>query len=182
VNGRGLDEASSSRQYDRDGGKNVALHLAQALGPVRLGGFAYFGREESDGREDDILILGSEATVALGSNTELNLQFLRRRDDNPFFVSNPGDDVIVDGGFGELIWTPAGPAGRWAFTALYNRIQSDAAVFSLRAGETGLLDRYETVAIGANYLMWRNVRLTGEAAWDVEREQARFTAGAMTAF
>jgi hypothetical protein len=30
--------------------------------------------------------------------------------------------------------------------------------------------------------MWRNVRLTGEAAWDVEREQARFTAGAMTAF
>lgn len=107
---------------------------------------------------------------------------LRRRDDNPFFEPAPAEDVIVDAGFAELIWAPAGPAGRWTFTGLYNRIQSDQPAFSLRAGETTLLDRYEMAAIGANYLLRRNVRMTGEAAWNFEREQARLTVGAMTAF
>jgi hypothetical protein len=182
VNGRGLDHATSARQYDTDGGKNMAFHLAQAMGPLRLGAFAYFGREEFDGRKDNILVWGTEATVGLGNNAELNAQFLRRRDDNPFFVADPAEDVIVDAGFAELIWAPEGPTGRWTFTGLYNRIQSDDPVFTVRAGESGPLARYQTAALGANYMLWRNVRLTGEGAWDFEREQARITAGAMTAF
>lgn len=182
VNGQGLERGSAARQYDRDGGKNVALHLAHAMGPVRLGGFAYFGREDVGGARDNILIWGPEATVAVRPNLELNVQYLRRRDDNPFFLAAPPDDVIVDSGFAELIWAPAGATGRWTFTGLYNRIESDEPVFSLRTGEAGLLDLYESGALGANFLLWRNVRLTGEAAWDFQRDQARFTAGAMTAF
>jgi len=182
VSGRGLEHATSSRQYDTDGGKNLAFHLAQAMGPVRLGAFAYLGREELDGRRDNIRVWGSEATLSLGGNVEFNAQYLRRTDDNPFFAASPAEKVVVDGGFGELIWTPDGPAGRWAFTGLYNRIQSSAPVFTVRAGEVGLLDRYETAAIGANYLLWRNVRLTGETMWNFESEQARFVVGAMTAF
>lgn len=74
VNGRGLDHGTAARQYDRDGGKNVALHLAQTMGPIRVGAFAYFGREGSGDLRDNILIWGPDATIALRRGLELNLK------------------------------------------------------------------------------------------------------------
>jgi len=184
VNGQGLDRASASRLYDRDSGKNVALRLSQDFGPLRAGAFGYFGREGTAGENDDVVIWGQDLTLPIGSNVEINAQYLRRTDNNPFFVTDPSDDdrTVVDAGFVELLWAPKGFLMPWTFSALYNVVSADRRVVSLRVGETGLIDRYESLAVGANYLMWRNVRVTGEAAWDFEREQARFTVGAMTAF
>jgi hypothetical protein len=92
----------------------------------------------------------------------------------------------VNSGFAEAILWPQGPTGRLFFTALYNWVDADRPVVSLRLGEqdegVGYLSRYNTVSTGAHYLYKRNIRLMGELGWDVEREQARFILGTMLAF
>ena len=44
------------------------------------------------------------------------------------------------------------------------------------------LDRYETAAVGATWLLARNVRILGETQWDFEQERARITLGVVSAF
>lgn len=183
VNGRGLSHATEAKQYDTDPGKNGAVRLSQAVGPLRVGGFAYVGEEKLDGARDRITIWGPDATLSLGyGKLEVNLQALRRTDDNAFFIPGVAEDAVVDAGFAEVIWMPAGPQGRLALTGLYNIVRADAPLFTIRQGETALLQEYESAAAGASWLLRRNVRLVAEAAWDLEREQARFTIGAATAF
>ncbi len=181
VNGRGLSEASDRKQYDRDDGKGAAVRVSQGFGPFRVGGFAYFAAESNDGLGDEIRIYGPDVTVGLGE-LELNGQFLRRTDSRPFFGDFGAVDTEVDALFAELIWGPQGPTGRWFLTGLYNRVVSDDRVFTVRQGEDGLLDRYETWAFGLNYALARNLRLTGEAQYDVEAERTRLVAGFVAAF
>ncbi|MDH5590963.1 MAG: hypothetical protein OEZ65_09570 [Gemmatimonadota bacterium] len=199
VNGRGLSEATSFRTYDQDSWKNVAAHFSQDLGFARLGAFGYAGKEKSEGLESTIRVIGPDLTVPLGPRLELNAQYLYRRDGNPFFLTTctdaafrcdtGADDPLateVDSYLGELVWSPRGAMGRWFFTALYNRVESDRTVFRLRLGEEdgspGYLDAYETISVGAHYFQARNVRLTAEVAWDRIVERARFTTGVVTAF
>lgn len=197
VNGQGLRTASSQRQYDADPYKNFALRISQALGPLRLGVFGYFGRERADGTRSGIRVFGPDATIQLGSAGELNLQFLRRRDGDPFFgtcsveTPCPGGATApfattVDAAMAELVWWPSGELGRWFMTGLVNWIDADAPVVSLRLGEedseVGYLTRYRTSSIGLNYLLKRNVRLLGEGGWDFDRDQARLVTGFSVAF
>ena len=184
VNGRGLEEADEARFFDRDSGKNFGLRLSQELGPVRVGGYGYFGTESADGIDDRIRVFGPDATLTAG-NLELNGQYLRRTDSNPFFAS-AGAGTTVDAGFVEAVWSPQGPGGRWFFSGLYNLVSSDDPVVSLRLGAEGdegaLARRYQTATASASYLYRRNVRLLGEVTWDVEQKRARFVTGFMTAF
>ncbi len=197
VNGQGLRAASSQRQYDADPYKNVALRISQELGPLRLGAFGYFGRERADGIRSNIRVFGPDATLQLGSAGELNLQFLRRTDGDPFFgscspaVPCPGGATApfattVDAAMVELVWWPTGELGRWFVTGLANWIDADAPVVSLRLGEQdsepGYLTRYRTTSLGLNYLLKRNVRLLGEGGWDFDRDQARLVTGFSLAF
>jgi hypothetical protein len=182
VNGRGLEEATALRVYDRDHGKNVAARLSQDLGPLRLGGFAYFGRESADGHSSDFRVFGPDATFALGPTVQVNAQYLRRTDERPFFADPGPADTRVDMGFGELVWSPQGGTGRWFFTGLYNHVAAETPVFTIRQGESGLLRRYRSAALGANYMMARNLRLTGEVLYDLDAEDMRLVAGFMSAF
>lgn len=197
VNGQGLRVASSQRQYDTDPYKNFALRISQELGPLRLGAFGYFGRERVDGIRSSIRVFGPDATLQLGSAGELNLQFLRRTDGDPFFDSCsvaapcPGGATApfattVDAAMVELVWWPAGELGRWFVSGLANWIDADAPVVSLRLGEQdsdpGYLTRYRTTSLGLNYLLRRNVRLLGEGGWDFDRDQARLVTGFSLAF
>jgi hypothetical protein len=182
VNGRGLAEAGDTRTYDSDDGKSMAARLSQELGPVRVGGFGYYGVESAGDVDNRIRIFGPDLTVALGPTVELNAQYLRRMDDRPFFSEAGLTDTDVDMGFAELIWGPGGTTGRWSFTALYNHIAADAPLFTVRQGEPGLLDSYRTGALGGNYLLARNLRLTSELQYDLDREDLRFVAGFMSAF
>ena len=88
--------------------------------------------------------------------------------------------------FGEVILWPQGPTGRLFFTALYNWVNSDRPVVSLRLGEqdqgVGYLSKYSTAAGGVHYLYKRNVRMMSELGWDLERKQARLVVGTMLAF
>lgn len=183
LNGRGLSPAGDNRQFDRDFWKNVALRYSQDVGPVRLGVFGLFGTEETGGVENRFTVWGPDATVPLGSRAELNVQYLRRNDEDPFYGA-PGSqaETLVHGGFAEVVVWPGGPAGRWYFTGLVNWLESDDPVFTVRQGEAGPLARYRTVAAGANYLLRRNVRLLLEPQYDLEQERTRLTTGFTVAF
>jgi hypothetical protein len=181
VNGRGLDAAGDTRTYDSDDGKGFAARLSQDLGPLRLGGFAYYGVESAAEVDNRIAMFGPDLTVPFGA-FELNAQYLRRIDERPFFSDADPTDTEVDMGFAELLWAPEGDAGRWFFTALYNHIEAGSPLFTIRQGEAGLLQSYRSAALGGNYLMARNLRLTGELLYDLDREDVRFVAGFASAF
>ena len=197
VNGQGLAAANDARQYDTDGFKNVALRASQDLGPLRLGAFGYVGKERADGVSSRIRVLGPDATLALGSVGELNVQLLRRWDDDPFLGSCsasspcPGGETApfgttVDAAMAELIFWPGGATGRWWVAGLWNFVDADAPVVSLRLGEQatspGFLTRYHTGGLGLHYVLRRNVRLMGEGSWDFEQDQARLITGFSLAF
>lgn len=197
VSGAGLSAATADRRYDRDTPKNVALRFSQAAGPLRLGFYGYVGSDHADGVGDRIGIWGPDATLRLGAGGELNLQFLRRTDSDPFFgacsvaTPCPGGAArpfrsTVDAAFAELVIWPCGPAGRYYITGLWNWMDATHPVISLRLGEEerppGFLTRYQTLSAGVHYVLRRNLRLMGEAGWDVERERASLTTGLVTAF
>jgi hypothetical protein len=197
VSGRGLDAASGSRSYDRDKGKNVAARFSQDIGSWRVGAFGYAGSERSGGVTSSIRVWGPDATVPLGSIGEVNVQYLYRRDGDPFLgactpaTPCPGGATaqfhsVVHSTLAEATLWPKGEAGRVFVSALYNYIDSKDPVISLRLGEQdgspGYLKRYHTAAAGLHYLYRRNVRFLWEAGWDFEREQARLTTGAVMAF
>lgn len=199
VNGTGLSAANEARQYDEDGFKNVGLRLSQDIGPLplRLGVFGYFGEESAEGVSSRIRILGPDGTLGLGEKAELNFQLYRRWDDDPFLGTCsfaepcPGGAIApfattVDAGMAELLVFPQGQGGRWVVAGLWNYIDADLPVVSLRLGEQldtpGYIERYHTGGLGLHYLVKRNVRLMGEGAWDFDREQARLVSGVSVAF
>jgi len=197
VNGQGLRQASSSRQYDADPYKNFAFRLSHDLGPLRVGGFGYFGREGADGARNTIRVFGPDLSLPIGSKGELNVQLLRREDSDPFLGSCsiaepcPGGamsrfSTTVDAVMAEVIVWPRGEGGRWFVTGLVNLIDANDPVISLRLGEEdsdpGYFTRYRTGAVGLHYVLQRNVRLMGETSWDFDRDQARFVTGFSLAF
>ena len=97
-----------------------------------------------------------------------------------------GPSTTVDSFVGEVVLGPFGPQGRWYATALYNWIDADQPLVSLRLGEQdvgdGYLERYQTATGGVQYLLRRNVRLLAESGWDIERDAPRFALGTTLAW
>jgi hypothetical protein len=182
VNGRGIGHATDAKHYDEDDGKNVAARFSQSFGPIRVGGFGYFGTESAGGFHNGIRIYGPDLTLDLGPTLRLNGQYLRRTDDYPFFSNVNPTETSVDMGFAEVVWSPQGPTGRWFFTGLYNHVSADAHIFTVRQGESGYLARYRAAAVGGNYLLARNFRWTAEVLYDVDLESYRFITGFVSAF
>jgi hypothetical protein len=197
VAGRGLNAASGNRQFDGDDAKSTMFRLSQDIGSLRVGAFAYRGYEVEAGARNTITMWGPDATLPLGSFGEVNASFVRRVDRDPFFGTCsiaspcPGNVTVpfgttVNSGFAEAILWPQGQTGRLFFTALYNWVDSDRPVVSLRLGEqnqgVGFLAKYQTASAGIHYLYKRNIRMMGEAGWDFEREQLRLVLGTMLAF
>lgn len=180
VNGQGLVAAGTDRQYDTDNFKTVAARYSHDVGPLRVGAFGYLGRERAEGERDRITVLGPDATVTFGQ-LEVNAQYLWRRDTNPLLLPT-GPETTVRSAMAEVLWGPFGTDGRWTVAGLYNWIDADEPIIRLNAGDDEPLETYQTVNAGLHYLLWRNVRLMGEAMYDVERERTRFTFGTVMAF
>ena len=102
---------------------------------------------------------------------EVNAQYLERRDDNPFFVSDPGDDYETLGGLLEVHYFPQGQDGRWVLSGLYNYVDSndDAA-------------KAETLSLTLSHLLARNLRLVLDAGRDTEYKKTRASLGLVAAF
>lgn len=195
VNGRGLEQAREDKNYDSGNAKNFGVRLSQDLGLFRVGGFLYAGSDEADGLESALRVMGPDATIPLGDKVEANLQYLYRRDSNPFFLTTcvradprcefGADDPLrteVDSYMGELLFFPQGAGGNWHVAALYNRIEANSPIFRLRVGESGYLSQYESLGVSLHYMQARNLRLMAEVSRDLELKRTRFVAGLSTAF
>ncbi len=199
VNGQGLDEASIERLFDVDKRKNLAARFSQDFGRARLGAFGYFGQESAESLTSSILVWGPDATISLGPRAELNAQYLRRTDENPFFLLDceEGDsrcdagapdplETTVDAVMAEFLFFPRGATGPWALSVLYNWVDAGRQVMKLRLGEQEsdppFLERYHAGALGASYLIRRNLRTVGELQWDFDQDRARFTMGVVAGF
>ncbi len=191
LNGNGIGAAedagvSDFKNHDNDRCKNYALRLARQFGPVRLGGFGYYGRttdHEETGRRNETYYVGPDLVVDFGDRAQLNVQFLYREDDNPFFAEQ-ALSVPTRGGFAELHVFPRGHDGRWALSALYNKVTSgDENVYAPdKADLLYAQAERETASLTANYLLARNVRLLLEGGRDLEMDKTRFSIGLISAF
>lgn len=167
VNGNGKDPASpATRAFDEDDNKNFFFRGSQSLLGQRVGAFAYLGKEDTNGRENAFQYWGVDATFSL-PKLELNLQYLRRHDDNPYFLSAIYENNMA-GGLAELIF-PA--TDKLYFIGLYNRIYSDPIDLN-----------YTTLTFNVSYLYRTNLRFLAEFTRDFERESSRFVAGIVTGF
>ena len=195
VNGRGLSAATEAKNFDDGNAKNLGVRFSQDLGVARVGAYFYTGEEKADGRRSNLRVFGPDATVPLGEKLELNATYLYRRDDNPFFLETcaRADDrcsfgadkpleTKVDSYMGEMLFFPKGAGGNYHFTALYNRIEANSPIFTLRVGEEGYLEKYESVGFSAHWLYARNLRLMAEVSRDLDLKRTRFIAGVTAAF
>jgi len=175
VNGSGIEEAIIFQEFDRDKYKTVLGRVSQNIGDcLRIGAFGYVGKEANENQDNAIWMAGADATVAI-EPFELNLQYLERNDDNPFFALIEHDEVRTKGVVAELVFRPEGDDSDWYCVGLYNSVDSNLEELNYESG---------TFHIG--YLLRRNIRLVGEYTYvfdDFQRgEYSRFTLGLITAF
>ncbi len=155
LNGTGIGEANIFRGFDDDPYKNVFLRVSQEVVPAfRLGGFGFLGKERPEEMVNSVTMFGGDATLSV-KPFELNVQYVERRDTNPFFVTIlPVEKLATRGAFAELIYLPKGDDSRWYAAGLFNWVDS---------GQVDL--RYTAATAHVGYLLRRNVRLTAEATY-----------------
>ena len=155
LNGTGIGEANVFRNFDDDKYKNVMLRVSPDIVPAfRLGAFGYSGKERPDEVVNSVWMAGGDATISF-KPFELNLQYVERRDSNPYYaVILPIEKVMTRGAFAELIYLPKGDDSRWYGAGLFNWVDSDQ--WDLR---------YTSATLHYGYLLRRNMRLTVEATY-----------------
>jgi hypothetical protein len=184
VNGDGIPPADEALRFDNDAHKNLFGHLARDFGEhVRLGVLGYTGAQSGDpygfpDQRNTISMFGADATFGSGP-IQLNLQYVSRKDTEANFVAGE-PTVYTDGGFAELLVRPAGK--RWYAYGLYNYIEANQPVLHVNLGGPADVDRYEAIAVGSGFLVYRNFRLYGEYGYVFDEELNRVTAGFTTAF
>lgn len=185
VNGNGRGAAGDNRRFDDDAIKNVAGHITRDLvpGTLRLGAFGYRGQQDGESSaggtvRNTVWMGGADATLTFGP-VEVNLQYLHREDDAPTF--DAAEPVArMDGGLAEALWVPEG--SRWYGFGLYNLVTADRPLLNPRMGGPSGVDRYESLAGGAGYLVRRNLRAQVEGFWDFEAEEMRWTGTLVAAY
>lgn len=189
VNGNGIGEAEGgSKNFDFDDPKNFMVRAAQALGPAMIGGFVYYGDEEHEDEQAHVLentvqYVGGDATVTAGP-AQLTVLYFERTDDNAYFA--PVSTEISSTGLIVEATVVPDEKGRWAYTALYNRFDSDYEAVSPEDSE---LD-YETVTLNVSCLLSRNARCLAEYTRVVEdqyresgfKDKNRFVLGMVVGF
>ena len=186
LNGSGIGAADAARSFDNDKYKNTMFRLSQDIGEhLRIGGFAYFGREvgtnprgagveqgEPYTGTNELWMTGPDLTVEI-ENVQFNAQYVERSDENPFFMSPHrgfSTKVKTRGAFAELTITPGGDKGRWYGTALYNWVESDKVAL------------YRSTTLHVGYLLARNFRLVGELTSDMVAKTNKVSVGFVSAF
>jgi hypothetical protein len=175
VNGAGIGTCDGGL-CDQDKYKNGALRLARAFGPVRIGAFGYYGKQQKEvvagsPMVNTTWVLGPDVAVALGERATLTAVYLERRDSNAAFLPAGFAETATRGGFAELVVLPQGQNGRLALTGLYNAVDSDDAAA-----------RRNSAALAASWLHRRNVRLVGEVQRDFEVDAWRLSIGTVLAY
>ena len=174
VNGNGKGEAQNG-YLDEDNWKNFLLRISQSLGPVRIGAFGYScnSKVNNEGTmvENAHWYAGADGTIDVEDKLQLNVQYVYRKDENPWFESVGAPGVETRGGFAELIYAPQGESGRHWIVFLYNYIDSQQKDLNENAG-----------TLSYSWLLRRNLRLLAEGTYSDTQETFRFTGGFVSAF
>jgi hypothetical protein len=174
VNGNGINPANPFGNFDSDKYKNFAFRLSQEMGDhFRLGGYAYIGKEAQESITNSLWMLAADATVS-AEPFELNLQYVERKDDNPFFYVEAPPAVKTRGGFAELIYLPKGDDSRFYLVGLFNRVASDIKELD-----------YTSATFHYGRLLRRNIRATAEFTYvfdSVFDDYGRLACGLVMAF
>lgn len=177
VNGSGIGTPFGNGNFDKDKYKNVFGRVSQEIiDELRLGISGYYGNEVVDNStflsqaKNEIWMAGLDATIDI-SLVELNLQYLRRNDNNPYALNTGAEDVKTQGGFAELVVRPEGDNSRVYGVLLYNYIDSDDNEVDIKSG-----------GVSVGYLLRRNIRLTGEYNYNFTNKFGRISIGFVTAF
>lgn len=170
VNGNGIP-ALNTGNFDNDKHKNFMGRISQDVGDhLRIGGFGYFGKEEINSVVNDLWMVGPDATISFDP-LELNVQFVERRDKDPFFFGTAAIEIKTRGAFAELIYKPDGDNSDWYAVGLFNWVESNIGSLDKKSG---------TLHLG--YLLARNIRLVGEYAHNFTDKYGRFGLGFVSAF
>ena len=176
VNGSGIgdSEANPGGRFDTDKYKNFLGRVSQGIGDsFRVGAFGYYGKEQGgNGLINSAWMAGADATWT-SPKLELNLQYVERRDKNPFFLLGAAE-ITTRGGFAELIYLPRGDDSQWYGAGLFNWVESDRDELD-----------YTAASLHGGWLLRRNFRLVAEATYAFRSDQGkypRFGIGLVTAF
>jgi len=196
VNGNGIHGADAERDFDDDRYKNVALRFARGIEAIgesiretRVGVFGYYAKQDRPGdtfphgSQNETLYLGGDLSTTFDDVCQVNLQYLRRTDDDPYFSRAPVDDFLTQGGFAELHVFPQGQNGRWVISALYNHVEIEPPAGARDVDDVVVPFMQEREAsLTVNRLLARNLRVLVEGAYDLEGERTRGTVGLSAAF
>lgn len=154
VNGLGLLPADEVGSFDTDKYKNFMLRVSQdVLKNLRVGAFGYTGKEKQGEAINTLWMLGADFTWSL-PQLELNVQYVERRDDNPFFWVLAPEKISTRGGFAELIYLPQADDSRWYTAAIFNWVDSEQPDL-----------KYTSAGLHYGYLLRRNMRLVAEGTY-----------------
>jgi hypothetical protein len=178
VNGNGIGEAFPSGDFDNDVYKNPFLSIWQDINEnLIVGAMGYAGREEKESSDDpdfdsinEVWMLGGQTTINFDP-LQLNLQYVFRNDDNPYFLYTDPSKVETQGGFAELIFRPDNGESHWYGVALFNWIDSYESSLDLTQ-----------LTLHCGYLLRRNIRLVLEFSQDFTNEYGQVELGFVTAF
>jgi hypothetical protein len=181
VNGNGIGEAGNNFLFDQDKYKNYFLKGSQAIGKMfDVGLFGYYGKEaltdSTNGPTNTVFFWGPNLTFNLDEKFIVNVQYARRSDSDVYLpedeLRDVQEDVMTQGGFAEIIFSPKGDMSSWYLTVMGNWIES----------ELDYLD-YTSATVHAGYLLRRNIRLVGEYTYQFSNEEfGRASLGIVAAF
>ncbi|MCK7519924.1 MAG: hypothetical protein MZV64_20460 [Ignavibacteriales bacterium] len=170
VNGNGIG-AIEDGNFDNDKHKNFMGRISQDVGEhLRVGGFGYLGKEETNDVVNDLWMVGPDASISF-EPLELNVQYVERRDKDPFFFGPAAIEIKTRGAFAELIYMPDGDNSDWYAVGLYNWVESNI----------GTLDK-KSASFHLGYLLARNIRLVAEYTQNFTDKYGKFGVGFNSAF
>ena len=176
LNGSGIGEEFFNGTFDNDKYKNLFARVSQDAGEhLRIGAMGYWGKERRElvgdrYPQNELWMLGSDATIIFDP-IELNLQYIERNDDNPYFNYPDKENIKTRGAFAELILRPEGDESDWYSVALFNWIESDQSDLNLKQ-----------LGVHFGYLLRRNIRLVAEYSQNFTDEYGKIGLGFVTAF
>ena len=170
VNGNGIGLPANGN-FDNDKHKNFMGRISQDVNKhLRIGGFGYLGKEETNDVVNDLWMVGPDATISFDP-LELNVQYVERRDKDPFFFGPAAIEIKTRGAFAELIYKPDGDNSDWYAVGLYNWVESNIGALDKKTGSAHL-----------GYVLARNIRLVGEYIHNFTDEYGKFSLGFVSAF
>jgi hypothetical protein len=181
LNGCGIGAAGEEALFDNDKYKNLMLRVNQAIGKnLSIGIFGYAGKEfladtwtgTSTGVNNLIRMIGPDLSIDFDNRFILNVQYVRRTDSQVYDGLFVEEDVMTQGGFAEITYSPKGDMSKWYLTGLFNWVDSDLEELN-----------YQAATFHAGYLLRRNLRVVAEYTQQLSgTSYGRVNAGFVAAF